>query len=227
MNSLSHVAIIMDGNGRWSLKKKKLRQFGHLKGSENLKEIINFFLKKKIPYLTIFAFALDNWKRPKSEIKYIFYLLENFFKKDLQTFLDNNIKISFIGERKKLPKKILKIIKKTQKLSEKKTGLNLIIALNYSSRHEIVNAVNSIKKKNIKNISIKSFEKELYTSSVPDPEILIRSGGYCRLTNFYLWQSSYSEIFFIKKLWPDFSAKDLENIIKKYLKVKRNFGSIK
>ena len=227
MNSLSHVAIIMDGNGRWALKKKKSRKFGHLKGSENLYQIINFFLIKKIPYLTLFALGLDNWKRPKSEINYIFYLLEYFFKKNFNTFLKKNIKISFIGERNKLPKKILKIIQKTQKLSKNKTGLNLIIALNYSSRDEILNAVNLIKKKKIKNISKKIFEKQLYTSNIPDPDILIRSGGYSRLSNFYLWQSSYSEIFFIKKLWPDFSIKDLEKIIKKYLKVKRNFGGIK
>ena len=226
MNSLSHVAIIMDGNGRWARLRNKSRKFGHLKGSENLKDIINFFLLNKIPYLTLFAFGLDNWNRPKSEINYLFNLLKSFIKKNLNKFLEKNIKISFIGEKNYLSQNVKKIIKKTENLSKKNTGLNLTIALNYSSKHEILNAVRLSIKNNKKNISIRSFEKFLYTSNYPNPDILIRTGGHSRLSNFLLWQCSYSELFFLKKLWPDFNTNDLKKIINKFKKIKRNFGGI-
>ena len=226
MNSLSHVAIIMDGNGRWAELKNKSRKFGHLKGSENLKDIINFFLLNKIPYLTLFTFALDNWKRPKTETNYLFNLLKSFIKKNLNIFLEKNIRISFIGEKNYLSQDIKKIIKKTENLSKKNTGLNLIIALNYSSKHEILNAVKLSIKNNKKNISIRTFQKFLYTSNYPNPDILIRTGGHSRLSNFLLWQCSYSELFFLKKLWPDFNTGDLKKIINKFTKIKRNFGGI-
>ena len=226
MNSLSHVAIIMDGNGRWAELRNKSRKFGHLKGSENLKDIINFFLLNKIPYLTLFTFALDNWNRPKTETNYLFNLLKRFIKKNLNIFLEKNIRISFIGEKNYLSQDIKKIIKKTENLSKKNTGLNLIIALNYSSKHEILNAVKLSIKNNKKNISIRTFEKFLYTSNYPNPDILIRTGGHSRLSNFLLWQCSYSELFFLKKLWPDFNTGDLKKIINKFTKIKRNFGGI-
>ena len=226
MNSLSHVAIIMDGNGRWAELRNKSRKFGHLKGSENLKDIINFFLLNKIPYLTLFTFALDNWNRPKTETNYLFNLLKIFIKKNLNIFLEKNIRISFIGEKNYLSQDIKKIIKKTENLSKKNTGLNLIIALNYSSKHEILNAVKLSIKNNKKNISIRTFEKFLYTSNYPNPDILIRTGGHSRLSNFLLWQCSYSELFFLKKLWPDFNTGDLKKIINKFTKIKRNFGGI-
>ena len=226
MNSLSHVAIIMDGNGRWAELKNKSRKFGHLKGSENLKDIINFFLLNKIPYLTLFTFALDNWNRPKTETNYLFNLLKSFIKKNLNIFLEKNIRISFIGEKNYLSQDIKKIIKKTENLSKKNTGLNLILALNYSSKHEILNAVKLSIKNNKKNISIRTFEKFLYTSNYPNPDILIRTGGHSRLSNFLLWQCSYSELFFLKKLWPDFNTGDLKKIINKFTKIKRNFGGI-
>ena len=226
MNSLSHIAIIMDGNGRWAISKKKSRKFGHLKGAENLKEIIDFFLIKKIPYLTLFAFAVDNWKRPKSETDYLLNLFKKFIQNNINNFLEKNIKITFIGEKKNLSSEILKLIKKTENLSKNKFGLNLVIAFNYSSKSEILNAFRSTKKKNKKTFTIKSFEKHLYTNNYPDPDILIRTGGYCRLSNFLLWQCSYSEIFFVKKLWPNFKSKDLERIIKKFKKIKRNFGGL-
>ena len=226
MNSLSHVAIIMDGNGRWAELRNKSRKFGHLKGSENLKDIINFFLLNKIPYLTLFTFALDNWSRPKTETNYLFNLLKSFIKKNLNIFLEKNIRISFIGEKNYLSQDIKKIIKKTENLSKKNTGLNLIIALNYSSKHEILNAVKLSIKNNKKNISIRTFEKFLYTSNYPNPDILIRTGGHSRLSNFLLWQCSYSELFFLKKLWPDFNTGDLKKIINKFTKIKRNFGGI-
>jgi len=226
MNALSHVAIIMDGNGRWASKKNQPRKYGHLKGSENIKFIVNYCLKTNIPYLTLFAFGLDNWNRPKSETSYLFFLFEDFLNKNLNYLLENNIKIKFIGESKNLPIKIKKLIFKTEKISSDKTGLNLILAFNYSSKHEILNVCKLLLKKKIKKISISEIANNLYTRNIPDPDLLIRTGGYNRLSNFLLWQASYTEIFFLKKLWPDFKVKDLSKIIKNYKKIKRNFGKV-
>ena len=227
MNILSHVAIIMDGNGRWANKKKKPRKYGHLQGTKNIKNLIPFFINNKIPYLTLFAFGIDNWKRPQSEISYLFFLLQDFLKKNLNYFLKNNLKINFIGEKKKLSKDIKKLIKKIELLTKKKSGLNLIVAFNYSSKNELINAFKQIQKnKKNETISVKIINKYLYTSNIPDPDILIRTGGYSRLSNFLLWQISYAEIFFINKLWPDFKLKDLTKIIFKYKKIQRNFGSV-
>ena len=226
MNVLSHVAIIMDGNGRWAKKRKKPRKYGHLKGTENLKNIIDFSLKQKIKNLTLFAFGIDNWRRPTSETSYIFSLLENFLKKNLNILIEKNVKINFIGESFKLNNKIKKIIKKIQNLTKDKTQLILTVAVNYSSRHELTHVVNKFLKKKLKKIKIEDISSNLYTSALPDPDILIRTGGYKRLSNFLLWQCSYTEFFFEKKLWPDFNNKDYYNIILKYKKIKRNFGSI-
>ena len=226
MNTLSHVAIIMDGNGRWAIKKKKPRKYGHLKGTENIKRIIPFIIKKKIPFLTLFAFGLDNWNRPKSETSYLFFLFEDFLNKNLNYLIENNVKIKFIGESKNLPIKIKKLIFKTEKISRTKNGLNLILAFNYSSKHEILSACKLLLKKKNKKISINDIENNLYTKKIPDPDLLIRTGGYSRLSNFLLWQLSYTEIFFLKKFWPDFKIKDLSKIIKNYKKIKRNFGKV-
>lgn len=227
MNSVSHIAIIMDGNGRWAKLRNKPRKYGHFKGSENIHQIVDFCLNAKIPYLTIFAFGLDNWNRPKSETSYLFNLFEDFFNKYLDTLIKKKIKIRFIGEIKKLSQNIKKKIKNVENLTEKKKNLLLSIALNYSSRDEILNVANEIIKKKIKKkITEKIFEKYLYTYKTPDPDILIRTGGHLRLSNFLLWQNSYTEIFFIKKYWPDFNAKDLNKIIINFKKIKRNFGSI-
>ena len=228
MNSLSHVAIIMDGNGRWAQKKNKPRSHGHYYGTKNIYKIVNFCLKKKISYLTLFAFGLDNWKRPKSETDYLFFLFQDFIEKNLNLLLKKDIKIKFIGELALLDKEFVKLIKKTEKLSFNKKKLSLIIALNYSSKHEILHSCNQliIYKKEKKKIKLEELSNNLYTSIIPDPDILIRTGGLSRLSNFLLWQSSYSEIFFCKKLWPDFTPKDLSTIISRFRNIKRNFGSI-
>jgi len=226
MNMLSHVAIIMDGNGRWAKKKKKPRQYGHLNGTSNIKSIIPYFLKKKIPYLTLFAFALDNWSRPKIEIKYLLFLFKDFFKKNLNYLLEKNIKIKFVGENKYLPITVKKLIKKIEKETKNKKNLTITIAFNYSSKHEILNSIKEIIKKKQKKINVKTIEKYLYTSNIPDPDILIRTGSQIRISNFLLWQISYSEIFFIDKLWPDFGVNDLKKIISKFKKIKRNFGGL-
>ena len=227
MNPLSHVAIIMDGNGRWAKKNNSPRKTGHLQGSKNIKNIAEFCIKKKILYLTLFAFSFDNWKRPASEIDYLFYLFENFIKQNLDVLLKKNIKINFIGEKIKISSKIKKLINEVEMVSKDKNGLFLTIALNYSSKHEITNSVNKLllEKKN-KKISILDIENNLYTSNIPNPDLLIRTGGYSRLSNFLLWQISYTELFFVKKFWPDFNSKDLNLIIKKYKMIKRNFGKV-
>jgi len=227
MNILSHVAIIMDGNGRWANKKNKPRKYGHLHGTKNIKNLIPYFVKKKISYLTLFVFGLDNWNRPQSEISYLFFLLEDFLKKNMKYLLDNKIKIKFIGEKKNLTKKIINLIKKSEKLTEKNNKLTLIIAFNYNSKEELINVIKKITKKNKqKPITEKTINNYLYTAGIPDPDILIRTGSHTRLSNFLLWQISYTEIFFIKKLWPDFNLEDLKKIVTKYKKIKRNFGGL-
>jgi len=227
MNNLSHVAIIMDGNGRWAKKKNKPRRFGHLHGTKNIKNLIPYFIKKKIPYLTLFAFGLDNWSRPKSETSYLFYLFQDFLKENLNYLLKNNVKIKFIGEKKKLSKDITSLIKKVEKLTEKKNHLTLIVAFNYSSKQELVNSFRDIlKNKKEKKITEEIIKNYLYTRDIPDPDILIRTGNQIRISNFLLWQLSYTEIFFIKKLWPDFNTNDLKKIILQFKKIKRNFGSV-
>ena len=226
MNSLSHVAIIMDGNGRWAKSRNKSRKYGHYKGSENIHQIVDFCIKKEIPYLTLFAFGLDNWNRPKSETSYLFNLFEEFFNKYLDKLIKKKIKIKFIGEINKLPLNIKKKIENIEVLTNRKNNLFLTIALNYSSRDEILNAINNIIKKIKKKITKNIFEKYLYTYKIPDPDILIRTGGHSRLSNFLLWQNSYTEIYFIKKFWPDFNTKDLNKIILNFKKIKRNYGAV-
>ena len=226
MNSLSHVAIIMDGNGRWAKSRNKSRKYGHYKGSENIHQIVDFCIKKEIPYLTLFAFGLDNWNRPKSEISYLFFLFEDFLKKNLSYLIEKNVKIKFIGEKKKLPSKVLTLLKKIEKITKEKKDLTIVVALNYSSKHEIANAFNKIIKQKYTKITEKIISENLYTFNIPDPDILIRTGSHSRLSNFLLWQMSYTEIFFVKKLWPDFKRKDLSIIISKFKKIKRNFGSV-
>ena len=224
MNPLNHVAIIMDGNGRWGLKKYNSRNQGHKEGIKIVEKIIKISIKKKIKYLTLYAFSKENWKRPKSEINYLFNLLENFLEKKIEKFNENNIKLQIIGE-KKFSKKMNNLLKKSEKLTKNNFKLQVNLALNYGSKQEIVGAMRQIYKKKLK-LSEKNISSFLFTKDIPDPEILIRTGGKNRLSNFLLWQLSYTEIFFSKKLWPEFKESDFVNIIKKFKKIKRNFGNI-
>ena len=224
MNPLNHVAIIMDGNGRWGLKNKRSRNKGHRAGLNTVEKIINESIKKKISFLTLYAFSTENWKRPKSEINYLFNLLENFLENKILELNKKNIKLKIIG-KKKFPKKLNKLISNSEKITKQNSKLQINLALNYGSKNEIVNALKLlIKNKDI--INEKNISKHLFTKNVPDPDILIRTGNTHRLSNFLLWQLSYSEIFFVKKLWPEFNEKDYNNIIKKYRSIKRNFGNI-
>ena len=224
MNPLNHVAIIMDGNGRWGLKNKNSRNAGHKKGLDTVEKIIQESIKQKIKYLTLFAFSTENWKRPKKEITYLLNLLENFLINKIEDLNKQNIKLKIIGV-KNFSKKLNSLLILSEKKTFKNTRIQINLALNYGSKFELLNAFKNLKKNNEK-ISEKNIRKYLQTKNVPDPEILIRTGNTKRLSNFLLWQIAYTEIFFEKKLWPEFSEKDYIKIIKNFKKIKRNFGSI-
>ena len=226
MNKLNHIAIIMDGNGRWGLKKKKSRNYGHLKGIKTVETVIKSSLIKKIPYLTLFTFSTENWKRPEGEINFLFDLIRKSLKKKINKIIKQGIRVNIIGKKKELPQDIKKIIKLIEKKTIKNKKITLNLALNYGSKEEIINAFSNLVSKKKGKININNFEQELYTRNIPDPEILIRTGGAKRLSNFLLWQLAYTEIFFIDKLWPDFNENDFNKIVIKYNKIKRNFGNI-
>ena len=226
MNELNHVAIIMDGNGRWGLKQKKSRNYGHLKGLKTVETVIKSSLDRKIPYLSLYTFSTENWKRPESEINFLFDLIRKSIKKNLKKIIKQGIKVNIFGRKSGLPKDIIKTIKLVKKKTSHNTTITINLALNYGSKEEIVNAFKKVVFKKNKKLNVKTFEKNLYTKDVPDPDILIRTGGKRRLSNFLLWQMAYTEIFFVEKLWPDFNKKDYFNIIKKFRSVKRNFGKI-
>ena len=224
MNHIKHVAIIMDGNGRWGIKHKNSRNLGHKEGIKTVEKIIKSTIKNKIKYLTLYAFSTENWKRPKKEINFLFNLLENFLTNKISEFNKKKIRLKVIG-KKKFSKKINNLLNKSEKKTFNNKRLQINLALNYGSKNEIVNALNSILKKKIR-ITEQSIKKSLFTKNIPDPDLLIRTGNTKRLSNFLLWQLAYSEIFFIKKLWPDFNEKDYNKILVKFKKTKRNFGNI-
>ena len=224
MNPLKHVAIIMDGNGRWGLKYKNSRNAGHKSGLKTVEKIIKETIKNKISYLTLFAFSTENWKRPQKEINYLFNLLENFLSNRISDLNKQNIKLKILGSKKFSPK-LNKLLNNSEKRTSKNTKLQINLALNYGSKSELIDAFKKIKKsKSI--VNEKNLSKNLQTKNLPDPDILIRTGNTKRLSNFLLWQLAYSEIFFEKKLWPAFNEKDYNRIIKEYKNIKRNFGKI-
>ena len=224
MNPLKHVAIIMDGNGRWGLKYKNSRNAGHKAGLNTVEKIIRETIKKKISYLTLFAFSTENWKRPKKEIDYLFNLLENFLSKRILDLHKQNIKLKILGSKKFSPK-LNKLLNNSEKKTSKNTKLQINLALNYGSKSELIDAIKKLEK-NKSVINEKNLSKNLQTKNIPDPDLLIRTGNTRRLSNFLLWQLAYSEIFFEKKLWPAFNEKDYNRIIKEYKNIKRNFGKI-
>ena len=224
MNPLNHVAIIMDGNGRWGLKNKSSRKAGHKAGLKTVEKIIKVSIKEKIKHLTLYAFSTENWKRPKSEIKYLFNLLENFLLNKIDDLNKQNIKLKIIG-LKNFSLKLNKLLKQSEYKTKKNTKLQINLALNYGSKSELINAFKKLKKSK-KIINEKNLKNYLQTKDIPDPELLIRTGNTQRLSNFLLWQVAYSEIFFEKKLWPDFTGKDYNKIIKTFRSIKRNYGNI-
>ena len=225
MKPIKHIAIIMDGNGRWGIQNKDNRNLGHKQGLVALEKIIKKAIKSNIKYLTLFTFSTENWKRPKKEIIYLFSLLNNFLSEKINEFHNQNIKIKFIGTLKKLNNSLIKKILYAENLTKGNKGLQINVALNYGSKDEIINSIKLIKKKKLI-FSIKNIENNLFTKNIPDPEILIRTGNTKRLSNFLLWQMSYTEIFFEKKLWPDFNEKDFDRILRSYQNISRNFGAV-
>ncbi len=224
MNPLNHVAIIMDGNGRWGLKFKNSRNAGHKEGLNTVEKIIKETIKKDISFLTLFAFSTENWKRPRKEINYLFSLLENFLDSRIEELHKQNIKLKIIGSKKFSPK-LNKLLNNSEKKTSKNTKLQINLALNYGSKSELIDAFKRLKK-NKTTINEKNLSRNLQTKNIPDPDLLIRTGNTKRLSNFLLWQLAYSEIFFEKKLWPAFNEKDYNRIIKEYKNIKRNFGKI-
>ena len=224
MNPLNHVAIIMDGNGRWGIKHKNSRNAGHKAGLKTVEKIIQLTIKKKIKFLTLFAFSTENWKRPKKERDFLFNLLQNFLSNRITDLHNQNIKLKILGS-KKFSNKLNVLLKNSEKKTSKNTKLQINLALNYGSKSELIGAFKKIKLDK-KIISEKNISKNLQTQNIPDPDLLIRTGNTKRLSNFLLWQLAYSEIFFEKKLWPDFNEKDYNRIINEYKSIKRNFGNI-
>ena len=225
MTNPTHVAIIMDGNGRWGIKNKNSRDYGHKKGILTVEKIIEAAIDKKIKFLTLFVFSTENWKRPTNEIKYLFKLLSNYIDKEIGQLIKKNIKIKVIGNITPFPKILRSKILKIQKETKLNNKIQVNMALNYGSRDEIIYAVKKLKKNSIK-INEENITKNLYTNNIPDPEILIRTGDVKRISNFLIWQTIYSEIFFVKKMWPDFTRNDFFKIINKFKKIKRKFGGL-
>jgi undecaprenyl diphosphate synthase len=224
MNNLTHIAFIMDGNGRWGIKKKKSRNQGHLEGVKTVQKIVEAAIFFNVPIVTFYVFSSENWKRPKNEINYLFNLIKIYFKNEINNIIKNKIKINIFGRQNNLPNEIKKTLKSSVKKTKKNKKLIVNLAINYGSKNEISD---SLKKLNFKSkkINEENISRNLYLN-LPFPDILIRTGGQKRLSNFMLWQLAYTEIFFLDKLWPDFTKNDLNNVIKKFHKIKRNFGGI-
>ena len=225
MNPIRHVAIIMDGNGRWGVKIKGSRNLDHKAGLNTVQHVIEVSIKHKIDHLTLYTFSTENWKRPKNEIVFLFNLLENFLTKEIDKLIKNKIKIKIIGNKKVFSKKLQDLLNESEKRTIKNEKLQINLALNHGSKNEILSALKLVNKKN-KKITEKNIEENLYTKGLPNPDLLIRTGDTHRLSNFLLWQMAYTEIFFERKLWPDFKKKDYEKILNKFKLLKRNFGAV-
>ena len=222
----SHIAIIMDGNGRWGLKKYNDRNKGHYFGLQNINQVIKNCIKLKIKYLTLYTFSTENWSRPEKEVDYLFFLFKYFYKKNFKKINKNNIRIKFIGDLKNIPKDLKIIIKNIQDKTKRNTAITVVMAFNYGAKSELINAFKNILKIKKNKINEELISNYLYTKNIPDPDILIRTGGYKRLSNFLLWQLSYAELFFVDKNWPDFNFLDLKKIVNTFSKIKRKFGGL-
>ena len=226
MISPSHIAIIMDGNGRWGLKKYNDRNKGHFYGLQNINKVIKNCIKLHIKYLTLYTFSTENWNRPKKEIEYLFFLFKFFYQKNFYKINKNNIRIKFIGDLKNIPADLKVIIKKIQEKTKNNNRITVVFAFNYGAKSELINAFKKIHKNKKNKISEQLISNNLYTKNMPDPDILVRTGGEKRLSNFLLWQLSYAELFFIEKSWPDFNFLDLKKIVNKFSGIKRRFGGL-
>ena len=222
MNKLNHIAFIMDGNGRWGKKRNKSRNHGHLQGVETVKKIVKTSIKLKIPIISFYVFSSENWKRPRNEINFLLKLIKNYFSKEIESVITQGIRLNILGETNRLSSDLNHILKKSEKLTKRNRKIVVNLAINYGAKNEIIRAFKKSKKK----FTLKNFEKSLYTKKLPNPDILIRTGGQKRLSNFMLWQLAYTELFFLNKLWPEFNSNDLKKIIRKYKSIKRNFGGL-
>jgi undecaprenyl diphosphate synthase len=216
----------MDGNGRWGLKKYNDRNKGHYYGLQNINKVIKNCIKLHIKYLTLYTFSTENWNRPKKEIEYLFYLFKFFYQKNFNKINKNNIRIKFIGDLKNIPADLKVIIKKIQEKTKTNNRITVVFAFNYGAKSELINAFKKIHKNKKNKISEELISNNLYTKNMPDPDILVRTGGEKRLSNFLLWQLSYAELFFIEKSWPDFNFLDLKKIVNKFSGIKRRFGGL-
>jgi len=227
-NYPSHIAIIMDGNGRWAENKNMPRTYGHKKGVETLKEIVKAFIEFEIPSLTVYAFSTENWKRPPKEVKYLMSLFSKTIENEAEELNQQDVKINIIGRRNDLDEKILKNIEWIEKLTENNKRLELNIAFNYGGRAEIVDSAKKIidSKMKAKNLNEEKFSSNLYLNDMPDVEFLIRTGGEKRLSNFLLWELAYAELYFTDVFWPDFTKENLERAIKEFKNRNRRFGSL-
>lgn len=224
-----HIGIIMDGNGRWATKRGLPRIAGHKEGVKALRKTIKAAQKYGVKYITLYSFSTENWKRPEKEVKFLFNLIEANLRIEGETLHENNVKVGFIGKRKNLPESFRQTMKNIETLTKKNSGVNLIFAINYGGKQEIIEAVKKIigKKYKKKEITENLLSKFLHTAGIPDPDIIIRTAGEKRLSNFLIWQASYAEFYFTKTLWPDFSEEDFLKALLDYRKRKRKFGDIR
>ena len=230
LNTPSHIAIIMDGNGRWAKKRNKSRIEGHIKAKKSVRETIECCIENKIKHLTLFAFSTENWSRPKIEVNALMNLLKVVIEDEIDSLIEQNVKFNLIGDIKPLPERTKKSIKNAIEITKKNNGLNLILAINYSGKWDIINAfkkmVKKLNKDDLLNFNEKDFENNLSTGNIQDPELIIRTSGEQRISNFFLWQMAYSELFFSDILWPDFNKNELNNAIFEFKNRSRRFGSI-
>ena len=224
MNPLNHVAIIMDGNGRWGLKHKNSRNEGHKAGLSTIENILKETIRQKIKFITLYTFSTENWSRPQKEIKYLFKLLENFLLNKIEELNKKNIKLRVIG-KKNFSLQLNRLLENSENLTSKNTKLQINLALNYGSKIELIETFKKLKKYK-KKFTESNVSKNLLTKKIPDPDLLIRTGNTKRLSNFLLWQIAYTEIYFEKKMWPEFNVTDYKKIIKKFKSTKRNFGKV-
>lgn len=225
MNDLNHLAIIMDGNGRWAKKQSLIRTKGHLKGADNVENVAKFALDEKIKNLSLYAFSTENWKRPKSEVDFLMELLKKFLVQKEKLFLENGIKFYTFGNIEAFDNELKDRLNYLKEITAKNDKLNLALALNYGGRDEIIRAIKKINETNLE-INEKNLNSLIESSIFGDVDLLIRTGGEHRVSNFMLWGISYAEIFFTPTLWPDFSKEELSEIVKRYKNVKRRFGGL-
>lgn len=227
-NIPNHIAIIMDGNGRWAKERKLARYFGHQAGVESVREVVRSCAKLGVKYLTLFVFSTENWERPKREVNALMNLLKKLLKSEAKELNENNVRVRAIGQIERLPKEVKKNLEELIELTKNNTGLTLVLSLSYGGRQEILDAIKKILKNKLEpeRFDEKEFRKFLYDPEIPDPDLMIRTGGEYRISNFLLFQSAYTEFYFTKTLWPDFREKDLLLAIEDYQKRKRRFGRV-